>query len=148
MELVLLKVVHVLAAVTAVGANLTYAVWLRAAGSDRDRLGFTIAGIRRLERRVANPAYIVLAVTGVLMVALGMYSFTTAWIALSIVLYVALALIGSLVFAPAMTRLADEADRDPTSPGFTAAARRANTLGVVATVIAVIIIVLMVAKPT
>ena len=36
--LVILKLIHVLAAITAVGANLTYTYWMRYAGQDRDRL--------------------------------------------------------------------------------------------------------------
>ena len=44
-----LKVVHVLAAIVAVGANLTYAFWLGRAGTDRDRLVWTIGSIRRLD---------------------------------------------------------------------------------------------------
>lgn len=56
----LLKVVHVLAAITALGANVTYAFWLRQAGTkDRDRLVFTIASIRNLDNRISTPAYIV-----------------------------------------------------------------------------------------
>ena len=31
-----LKVIHVLSAITAVGANVTYAFWLRRGGTDRD----------------------------------------------------------------------------------------------------------------
>ena len=64
----LLKLVHVLSAIVAVGANVTYPFWLRLAGRDRDRLVWTINGIRRLDRTVANPAYGVLLLTGVLMV--------------------------------------------------------------------------------
>ena len=43
MDLVLiLKLAHVVAAIVAVGANLTYAFLLRLAGRDRDRLVWTI----------------------------------------------------------------------------------------------------------
>ena len=56
-----LKLIHVLAAITAVGANLTYTYWLRYAGQDRDRLLWTISGIRRLDNFIATPAYVVLS---------------------------------------------------------------------------------------
>jgi hypothetical protein len=58
--LVVLKIIHVLAAITAVGANLTYTYWLRYAGQDRDRLVWTMRGIRRLDNFIATPAYVVL----------------------------------------------------------------------------------------
>jgi len=98
----LLKLVHVLAAIVAVGANVTYAFWLRLAGRDRDRLVWTIDGVRRLDRTIANPAYGVLLVTGVLMVVGGLYSFETGWIAAAIVLYVVTAIVGVALYGPAI----------------------------------------------
>lgn len=142
-----LKFLHVLPVIVAVGANLTYAFWLRAAGRDRDRLVFAITTIRRLDRLVANPAYIVILVTGVAMVLSGAYSFETGWIAASLVLYVAVAILGIVAFAPALRRQLAEAERDPTSADYAAAARRSAWCGVAATAIAVTIVFLMVTKP-
>ena len=51
---------HVLAAIVAVGANLTYSFWIRSAGHERERLAWTIGRVRRLDDFVATPAYIVL----------------------------------------------------------------------------------------
>jgi uncharacterized membrane protein len=144
---ILLKFLHVVPVIVAVGANLTYAFWLRAAGRDRDRLIFTIGTIRRLDRRVANPAYIVILLTGVAMVLGGAYSFETGWIALSIVLYVAVALFGIAVFAPAMRRQLAEAERDPSSDAYAAAATRSLQYAVLATGITLTIVFLMVVKP-
>ena len=86
--LVILKLIHVLAAITAVGANLTYTYWMRYAGQDRDRLIWTMKGIRRLDNFIATPAYVVLLITGVLMVIGGVFSFQTGWIVAAIALYV------------------------------------------------------------
>jgi hypothetical protein len=57
---ILLKLAQVLAAITAVGANLTYTYWLRYAGKDRDRLAWTMKGIRRLDNFIPTPSYVVL----------------------------------------------------------------------------------------
>jgi uncharacterized membrane protein len=97
----LLKVIHVLAAITAVGANLTYTYWLRYAGTDRDRLAWTMKGIRRLDNFIATPAYVVLGITGVLMVLAGAFSFTTGWIVVALVLYVLMVILGIAFYAPA-----------------------------------------------
>ena len=142
-----LKVIHVLAAITAVGANVTYAFWLCRAGTDRDRLLFSIDGVRRMDRVIANPAYILLLVTGVLMVLTGAYSFETGWIAAAIVLYIVTAIVGITLFAPALRRQQAEAERDPTSPAYAAAANRSNLFGVLTVVIVIVIVYLMVAKP-
>ena len=62
--ILLLKLVHVLAAIVAVGSNVTYAFWLNRAGREQGRLLFALQGVRALDRRIANPAYIVLGITG------------------------------------------------------------------------------------
>ena len=144
---VILKFLHVLPVIVAVGANLTYAFWLRAAARDRDRLIFAITTIRRLDRLVANPAYILILLTGVAMVLGGAYSFETGWIAVSLVLYVSVAVLGITAFAPALRRQLAEAERDPTSQAYAAAAARSTALGLLATGIAVTIVFLMVTKP-
>jgi uncharacterized membrane protein len=148
MSLVLiLKLIHVLAAIVAVGANVTYAFWLRAAGREPARLVFVIETVRTLDTRVANPAYGVLLITGVLMVMAGQYSFETAWLALAIALYVVVALLGIFAFAPAIRRQLAEAERDPTSAAYEIAARRSSRLGWLTTAIVLVIVALMVLKP-
>jgi uncharacterized membrane protein len=143
----LLKLVHVLAAIVAVGANVTYAVWLRRAGRDRERLLFVIGTVRLIDRRVANPGYLVLLATGILMVAGGLYSFETGWIVAAIALYVLTALLGIMAFAPAIRRQLAEAETDPGSDAYAAAASRSSALGVLTTAIVIAIVALMVLKP-
>jgi uncharacterized membrane protein len=144
---ILLKLIHVLAAITAVGSNLTYGFWLRGAGRDRDRLVWTIETIHRLDTRVANPAYGVLLVTGILMVLGGLFSFQTGWLATAIVLYVLVAIVGIALYAPAIRRQLAEAERDPRSSAYAVAERRSTVLGVVTTAIVLVIVFLMVVKP-
>jgi uncharacterized membrane protein len=143
-----LKIVHVLAAIVALVANVTYAFWLRQAGTaNRDRLVFTIQTIRRLDNRLATPAYIVLLISGVGMILAGAFSFTAGWIQAALGLYVIAALMGIFLFAPALRRQLAEAEADPASEAYRAAAARSNLLGIVVTLIVVVIVYLMVAKP-
>lgn len=143
----ILKVIHVLAAIVAVGANLTYAFWLGRAGTDRERLIWTIGSIRRLDRTIANPGYIVVLLTGLAMIATGVYRLDTGWIVVSIILYVLAALLGLLAFAPAIRRQLVEAERDPTSPAYVAAARRTTMMGWVTSAVVIAIVILMIGKP-
>ncbi len=143
----ILLLIHVLAAIVAVGANLTYAIWFRAAGTDQDRLVFVIRTVKMIDSRVANPAYIVLLITGILMVLSGAYSFTTGWIVAAIGLYILTALIGILAFAPSIRRQLVEAERDINSDAYRAAASRSTMFGIVTTVLVILIVVLMVTKP-
>lgn len=144
----LLKLVHVSAVIVAVGANVSYAYWLRRAGSDRERLVDAINGIRGLDRRVANPAYVVVLLTGLAMATTGPYTFDLLWIRAALGLYVFIVIFGIGIYAPTMRRQLAEAERDPASPGYRTAARRSSLFGLLAVGIVGVILVLMVTKPT
>jgi len=145
--LALLKVIHVLAAIMAVGSNLTFAFWINRAGRDGPRLVFAIEGIRRLDRTVANPGYVVLLLTGIGMVLTGSFRFEQGWLATALLLYAVAVVIGIVLFRPAIRRHLAEAQRDPTSPAYEEAARRTRLLGLVTSLLVVVIVILMVAKP-
>ena len=147
MPFLVLQVTHVLAAIVAVGLNVSYAFWLNRAGRDRDRLLFVIESVRRLDRTVANPGYVVLLVTGLGMVLTGVYQLTTGWILVSLALYVLVAILGFTAFAPAIRRQLAEAERDPGSKAYAAAAARSMRLGYFVTGIVLVIVALMVTKP-
>src|SRR5438477_872437 len=97
----LLKYIHVLSAIVAVGANVTYGVWGTRADRDQEHLGFALKGIKFIDDRIANPAYGVLLLTGLIMVFMH-YSFTTFWILAGIALYVLVALVAVLGYSPAL----------------------------------------------
>jgi len=88
----LLRFAHVLLAMIAVGANLTYALWLRIGERDPEHLAYTIRGIRAIDRRVANPAYALLLVTGLAMVVFSGVPLAQGWLVVALALYVAAAL--------------------------------------------------------
>ncbi len=138
---------HVVAATIAVGSNLTYALWLRLAGSDRTRLAFAIGGIRFLDRRLAVPAYGVLFVSGLLMVLSGRWSFSQLWLEVAFGLYVGLTYVGIVVFAPAVRRLLAAAEADPRSGGYAHEARFIRLLFVISSGLLLAIVALMVFKP-
>jgi uncharacterized membrane protein len=144
----LLKVIHVIAAIVAVGANVTYAFWLRRAGTeDRERVVFTVETIHKLDNMIATPAYIVLLLSGLGMVFSGAFSFTTTWIQVAIALYVLVVLLSIFGHAPALRRQLAEAKADPGSTAYRAAASRGNMLGAAIIAMVLVIVVLMVTKP-
>lgn len=147
MEFLLLKLIHVASAIVAVGSNVTYAFWLARAHRDRDHLVFVIETIRALDRKVAIPAYVLLFVSGALMVLNGAYSFTTGWIAAAIGLYVLTFALGIAAFGPTVRRQLAEARRDPWSPAYAGLARANLRLTLVTLGLVGAIVVLMVTKP-
>jgi len=56
--------------------------------------------------------------------------------------------IGVFVYAPTIRRQLAEAERDPTSATYAAIERRSTLLGVTTLVVVIVIVALMVTKPT
>jgi uncharacterized membrane protein len=144
----LLKLVHVLAAILAVGTNLTYFVWLSTARTHPEQAPHVLPGIRALDRWLANPAYLVLPVTGILMVLDGHLGFTTFWIATAIVLYVAMAAIAGVLFSPSLRRQVQLAAAAAEPSAYDRAAKRTMVTGAITMVPIAAILYLMVIKPT
>jgi uncharacterized membrane protein len=143
-----LKLLHVLAAIVAVGTNVTYFVWLRLVREQSTDDAFVLNGLYALDRRLANPAYVVLPVTGIIMVLIGDIGFSTLWVAASLTLFIVLGAFAGAVFTPSLKRqiqLAQTGGRD--SPEYAAAAKRTTTTGVVTMVIIAAIVFFMVMKP-
>lgn len=90
----LLKFVHVLLAIVAVGANLTYGLWLSRAAREPQFLPFVLRGVKFLDDRVANPSYVLLLLTGGAMAAIGKVPFSRPWLAASLVLYLGISVLG------------------------------------------------------
>src|SRR5207253_11519233 len=88
----LLKFVHVLLAITAVGSNITYAAWNVPGAMEPQHLAFALKGIQFLDNRVANPAYGLLLLTGLILVAVGNWG-ARGWIAAVLILVVVLVVI-------------------------------------------------------
>jgi uncharacterized membrane protein len=143
-----LKLLHIVSAVVAVGANLTYAFWIRRAERDPEHLAWTIGTIRRLDNSIATPSYVVVLITGLLMVFGGWFSFSTSWIQLAIGLYVLVVVVAVAAFAPTFRRQLAAAQADPRSAEYRELARRSTIYGWLTTGIVLVILYLMVFKPT
>src|SRR6266567_2872633 len=93
-----LKWLHVLLAMLAVGSNMTYGVWIaRSAKGDPKYHAQVLRTVKFIDDRMANPAYLLLLVTGLGMVALPTGpAITTPWLLVALVLYVVAILLGFL----------------------------------------------------
>jgi uncharacterized membrane protein len=148
MGFLIVKYIHILAAIVAVGFNISYVVWIIRARSDPGHLPFALKGIKFLDDRIANPAYGVLLVTGLLMVFLAGYSITTFWIDAALVLFVVLVVLAVTQYTPTLRdqiKLAEAGDT--TSAEFTRIAKRSQIVGQALGVIVLVILAMMVFKP-
>jgi uncharacterized membrane protein len=143
----LLKYIHILSAIVAVGANLTYAVWNIRGAREPAHEAFALKGIQFLDNRVANPAYGVLFLTGLLMLFSGQAP-GGSWAIAAIVLFIVLVAVAVAFYTPALrgqVKLADTGDTS--SAAFMRLGERARAFGIATGLLVLVILVLMVFKP-
>jgi uncharacterized membrane protein len=139
----------VVAAITAVGFNLSYGVWLTVTARTPEHRLPVLRTVKRLDDWIANPAYVVLLLSGLAMLAIGSIPITTAWILAALALYTLLVVLGLGVFSRALAtqiRLLQDGSASPAA--YDAVAGRTMWSGALLVVIALVIVFLMVTKPT
>src|SRR5437588_7964539 len=145
--MLLLKSLYVLSAIVAVGSNLTYAVWSARGSIDEAHLGFALRGIKFIDDRIANPAYGVLLITGVLM-GIFYLGFAHAWLIAGLSIYAVVAGMAAGVYSPALTRqIAALETGGVASTAYRAADARARAVGIVMGVMVIGAVFIMVIKP-
>ncbi|HET6315172.1 MAG TPA: DUF2269 family protein [Chloroflexota bacterium] len=146
---VLLKYVHVVLAIVAIGFNASYGVWLTRARKEPDHALYALRGIKTLDDRFANPAYGLLLLTGVILLAVGGIPWTTAWIIIALVLYVTVVAVAVAGYSPTLRKqIAILEAEGPASDEYRRLTRRGTILGIVLAVIVLLIEFDMVVKPT
>jgi uncharacterized membrane protein len=144
----IIKWLHVLLAITAVGANITYGVWLARSAKQHEHLPFALRGVQILDDRIANPCYILLLITGFAMAGMGSIPITTPWLLVSLVLFAINVVLGFAMYTPLLRRQIRLAESEgPLSAEYQAIAKRGQTLGMILSVFTLIIIFMMVVKP-
>jgi uncharacterized membrane protein len=148
MWFLILKWIHVLSAITAVGANITYGLWISRAARDPAALPFVLRNISFIDTRVANPCYALLLATGLIMAFTAPIPLTTPWLLTGLILYAFAALLGILVYAPAARRQRSILDREGLdSAAYQRIARTNAIIGSLLTLDVMVIVFLMVVKP-
>jgi uncharacterized membrane protein len=144
-----LKFVHILLAIIAVGFTSSFGLLAaRAANSDDDREMMYALKVIALMSTIAHWSFLLLLVTGLWMVWDVAFPLTFTWIWASLLLFAIAFLAGTFVMVPsARRRIAILRERGSSDPEFIALSERAAKLGPILSVMAVIIIWLMVAKP-
>lgn len=144
-----IKLVHILLAITAVGFNASYAIWIGRAGRLSKEINeFALRGVKFMDDRIANPAYGLLLVTGLLMVFTGPWRLTTRWIAGALFLYVVVVLMAIFGFTPALRNQIKALETEgPDSAAYKSAANRQTVIGIIILVPILLILYLMVFKP-
>jgi uncharacterized membrane protein len=148
MAFLIVKYIHILSAIVAVGLNISYAIWILRAQREPAHTAFALKGIKFLDDRIANPAYGLLLLSGLLMVVLLPIPITTLWIVIALVLYAVLLVVAITQYTPTLRNQIKLAEAgDTTSAEFRGLARRGQLLGQTLGLIVLVILAMMVFKP-
>lgn len=141
------KFLHVLLAIVAVGFNASYGIWLARAAREPEHQAHVLRGIKVLDDRIANPAYALLLVTGLVMVWVGDLELTQFWLAGGLTLYVVAVVLGLFVYTPTLRRQIQALQNGHTAE-LQRLSARGTAVGAALAVDVVVIVFLMVTKPT
>lgn len=145
----LVKLLHVLCAIVAVGANVTYGVWFARANANPASAAFALRGVKLIDDRIANPAYGFLLLTGVLNVWIGGIGFGTRWVAWALGLFAVLGIVAFAGYTPTLKRqIAAVVRGGTTDPDAVRLALRGQILAAVMGVLVLAILFLMIFKPS
>jgi len=144
------KLVHIVLAIVAVGFNASYAVWLIRVRKHPESLDFVLRGVKFLDDYIANPAYVGLLLTGLAMVLLLPWNLLHSfWLEAALVLWAIAMLLGYGVYTPTLSRqIRVLADKGAEEEQYASLARRGQLVGQGLGVIVLVIVGLMVFKPT
>lgn len=143
------KYLHILLAIVAVGFNISYAIWLQRAARSPQHLDFALRGIKFLDDYIANPAYLGLFATGLIMVLTLPIPFSTFWISAAMGLWVVLLIGGFGFYTPTLrSQIKTLETQGADSAAYQQLNTRGTMIGIFLAVIVLVIIFLMVFKPT
>ena len=144
----ILLTLHILSALVAVGATVSYLFWMRRAVLVPESRKFTLETLRTLEMRLVSPAYVILFLTGLGLIDRASWGWSTPWLELSILLFVALmGLVG--IHMRLMRRQIALVEGGSSDPGeYEATHARGRILMLGKMVVIVVLVYLMVFKPT
>jgi uncharacterized membrane protein len=148
MLFLLVKWIHVLSAITAVGANITYGIWVSRASREPAALPFVLHTIKLIDDRIANPLYALLLLTGLTMAFMILIPLTTPWIMTALILYAVATILGMAVFVPIFRRRIHALESEGIeSPRYKSMSKQSTLLGIIVGIDVLIIVFLMVVKP-
>ena len=145
----IVKTLHILFAIVAVGFNVSYGVWLALAQRSPEHQAFALRGVKFMDDYIANPCYFLLLISGVVMAfVIGPWGWQR-WIISALVLWAIAIVVAYAGYTPTLSRqirvLAAEGSQ---SAAYRRLENRGRILGAFVGVVVLAILVLMVFKPT
>ncbi len=139
--------IHILSALVAVGATVSYFFWLRRAVLAPESRSFTLDTIRMMERRMVMPAYVLVLLTGLGLIDRAGWAWSTPWLEMSLLFFIVL--LGLVGFHARVIKgqIALVADGSADSAEYDRAHARGRILLAIKVVVIIAMVYLMVFKP-
>jgi uncharacterized membrane protein len=145
----LIKYIHVVLAIVAIGFNISYAVWLSRAANEPVHAPHILRGLKFLDDRFATPAYVLLLITGFGMVFEADIPLDTFWILASLVIYAGVIVLGMFFYSPVLRRQTEIAESGMAdSNEYRQLSKRNVGIGGILVAMVLAIEFMMVTKPT
>ena len=142
------KFVHILVAIIAVGSSAGSSLWLRLAIRSPLHLSFALRSTKRLDEVVTRPGLVVIAVTG-LWLAVSRWSLGLFWVRAALILVVIVLVLLYAVVGPLLARLIHVIDNEGlATPAWKGSELLFEVFGGASGLIVVVIVWLMVTKPS
>ncbi len=142
------KFVHILVAIIAVGSSAGSSLWLRLAIRSPAHLSFALRSAKRLDEVVTRPGLVVIAVTG-LWLAASRWSLGLFWVRAALILVVIVLVLLYAVVGPLLARLIHVTDNEGlATPAWKRSELLFEVFGGASGLIVVVIVWLMVTKPS
>ena len=144
-----IKLLHIFAAILAIGFNLSYTVWMVKGKLENQHLLFALRGIKVMDDWIANPSYIVSLITGLLMCYLGHYNILqTSWIFYPLILFALMGIIAFGFYSPALAQqIKILEEKGNQHEAYQKADKKQTFLGIILFILALLILAIMVLKP-
>ncbi|MCU0444107.1 MAG: DUF2269 domain-containing protein [Microscillaceae bacterium] len=146
---IILKLVHILASIIAVGFNLSYVVWLMKGKNQPSHLLFALQGIKLLDDWVANPSYILALLSGLGMCYVGnLAMFSITWIFYPLILFTLMGIVAFGFYTPTLSRQIKILQTEGAeSRAYQQIDQKQTLLGMILFAFALAIVVIMILKP-
>jgi uncharacterized membrane protein len=147
MGYMLLKILHILLAIVAVGFSISFGIILATAAGNLDATRFSLGLVKRLER-ITRVGFIGLILTGLALGGMGEVSWHALWFTGSLAIALVAFTIGMTVAVPSLkAQIALAAQPAPPMDELKRLSGRSRVVGITLGLMSLTILVLMVLKP-
>lgn len=145
-----IKLLHILSAIISIGSNISYAMWIYKGNKEKEHFLFTLKGIFFLDSYIANPFYFIALITGFIMIYLSTGNIKPfSWNLYGLIIFSLMGFLAFFFYTPLLKKQISLVEENKIeSIEYQEVNRKQNIIGFILTFMSIIILALMVFKPS